>query len=109
MFDERYVNLNHGQSSISQLQQPEGLTLLVSTVAGSYGSVPRPVMAYCRKLSDQCEGNADRFMRRTYLPLLTDVRKRLADLCKTDLSSVVLVPNATHVSAPMRSSGIRFD
>ena len=55
-------------------------------------------MAYCRKLSDECEGNADRFMRRSYLPLLTDVRKRLASLCKTDLSSVVLVPNATHVS-----------
>ena len=55
-------------------------------------------MAYCRKLSDECEGNADRFMRRSYLPLLTDVRKRLANLCKTDLGSVVLVPNATHVS-----------
>ena len=106
MFDEGYVNLNHGQPFILSIplptEQTEGLILLVSTVAGSYGSVPRPVMAYCRKLSDQCEGNADRFMRRTYLPLLTDVRKRLADLCKTDLSSVVLVPNATHVSPPLQ-------
>jgi len=53
-------------------------------------------MAYCRQLSDQCEENPDLFIRRTYLPLLQDVRRRLAEHCNTRIDEVVLVPNATH-------------
>jgi hypothetical protein len=78
-FAPGYVNLNHG----------------------SYGSTPLPVQKYCRELrlqvclfavrektkrmrsgstettstlAAQVENNVDRFMRRDYLPLLTEVR-----------------------------------
>lgn len=53
-------------------------------------------MAYCREVSDKCEENPDLFMRRTYLPMLTAVRQRLADFTKANLDETVLVPNATH-------------
>lgn len=78
-FRPGYINLNHG----------------------SYGSVPKRVMEYCRKLSDECESSPDIFIRRTYLPLLTEVRTSIASMIKADVDDVVMVPNATTVSAPI--------
>ncbi|KAF7307472.1 PLP-dependent transferase [Mycena indigotica] len=73
-FDPGYTNLNHG----------------------SYGSLPRPVSAYCDSLNAEAESNPDKWIRQTYLPLLTDVRTRLATLLGAKPEECVMVPNASH-------------
>ncbi|KAI5451918.1 hypothetical protein NCC49_001219 [Naganishia albida] len=72
-FDPDYINLNHG----------------------SYGSPPIPVINAMRAISDECERCPDLFMRRTYLPLMDKVRKRLAGMVGADVEDCVLVGNAT--------------
>lgn len=44
----------------------------------------------------ECESNPDLFMRRTYLPMLTRVRQRVADLIGAETDEVVIVPGATY-------------
>ncbi|PSR75560.1 hypothetical protein PHLCEN_2v9040 [Hermanssonia centrifuga] len=73
-FEDDYVNLNHG----------------------SYGSLPLPVLAQCVKMSLLAEKNPDRFHRVTYMPLLAEVRRQVAELIGAQNEEVVLVPNATH-------------
>ncbi|PCH42561.1 PLP-dependent transferase [Wolfiporia cocos MD-104 SS10] len=73
-FDPGYTNLNHG----------------------SYGSVPLPVLFKCAELTMLSERKPDLFHRITYMPLLREARKRVADLIGADHDEVVLVPNATH-------------
>ncbi|KAK0452766.1 pyridoxal phosphate-dependent transferase [Desarmillaria tabescens] len=74
-FDPEYVNLNHG----------------------SYGSLPRPVSAWCGALSDKIERNPDLFMRLTYQPMLVAVREKVASFIGvSNVDEVVLVPNASH-------------
>ncbi|PCH42560.1 PLP-dependent transferase [Wolfiporia cocos MD-104 SS10] len=73
-FDPAYINLNHG----------------------SYGSAPLPVLFKCAELSTLSERNPDLFHRISYIPLLKDARKRVADVIGADHDEVVLVPNATH-------------
>ncbi|KAG7447413.1 PLP-dependent transferase [Guyanagaster necrorhizus] len=74
-FDPEYINLNHG----------------------SYGSLPRLVSAWCNALSDKIETNPDLFMRLTYQPMLVAVREKVASFIGvSDVSEVVLVPNASH-------------
>ncbi|THH33200.1 hypothetical protein EUX98_g987 [Antrodiella citrinella] len=73
-FDKGYVNLNHG----------------------SYGSQPLPVFAASTKLLLQAERNPDQFHRRTYMLLLVESRRLVAELVGAKLDEVVLVPNATH-------------
>ncbi|RDB27630.1 Hercynylcysteine sulfoxide lyase [Hypsizygus marmoreus] len=72
-FDPEYVNLNHG----------------------SYGSTPLPVLSEVNELTLKIESNPDHFHRISYLPLLVDVRRRLAQLIGVDTDEVVLVPNAS--------------
>lgn len=62
---------------------------------GSYGSPPRPVIAAMRELSARCESNPDLFMRRSYQPLLRDVRHRLATLVGAQDDEVVIAANAS--------------
>ncbi|KAL5526017.1 hypothetical protein ACEPAG_7355 [Sanghuangporus baumii] len=63
---------------------------------GSYGSLPLPVLTACEKMSREIEANSDRFMRSTYIPILRDVRARVAALVGADTDECVIVPNATH-------------
>ncbi len=62
-----------------------------SPTTGSYGSPPIPVLNAMHRLSDQCESNPDLFMRKSYLPLLTDVRKQLAEMVNADVEDCVIV------------------
>nr|GAT59526.1 PLP-dependent transferase [Mycena chlorophos] len=81
-FDPSYTNLNHG----------------------SYGSLPRPVLEYCKALDAEAESNPDRWIRQTYLPLLTNVRTRLASLIGAKPDECVMVANAsTGVSTVLRN------
>ncbi|KAL5526804.1 hypothetical protein ACEPAF_8529 [Sanghuangporus sanghuang] len=73
-FEPSYINLNNG----------------------SYGSLPLPVLATCEKMTREIEANPDRFMRSTYIPILRDVRARIAALVGADTDECVIVPNATH-------------
>ncbi|KAL7420902.1 hypothetical protein Q5752_004856 [Cryptotrichosporon argae] len=73
-FAETYVNLNHG----------------------SYGSVPKAVMAALDAVHAETEARPCLFMRRTYMPRLVGVRAELAQLIGADTDEVVLVPNTTH-------------
>ncbi|WWD07144.1 hypothetical protein V865_005241 [Kwoniella europaea PYCC6329] len=73
-FADDYVNLNHG----------------------SYGSPPKIVIDKMRKLSDQIESNPDRFMRRTWLPILNKVREQVSEMIGARTEEVVIVPNTTH-------------
>ncbi len=47
------------------------------------------------KLSDQCEAMPDLFMRRSYLPILNEIRGQVADMLGAQAEEVVIVPNAT--------------
>ncbi|EMD33519.1 hypothetical protein CERSUDRAFT_118090 [Gelatoporia subvermispora B] len=73
-FDPEYVNLNHG----------------------SYGSLPLPVLFACAELGMLAERNPDKFHRITYMPLLEESRKIVADQVGANADEIVLVPNATH-------------
>ncbi|KAL5503896.1 hypothetical protein ACEPAH_7967 [Sanghuangporus vaninii] len=73
-FEPSYINLNNG----------------------SYGSLPLPVLTACEKMTREIESNPDRFMRSTYIPILHDVRARIAALVGADTDECVIVPNATH-------------
>lgn len=55
-----------------------------------------PVLTACEKMTREIEANPDRFMRTTYIPMLRDVRARVAELVGADADECVLVPNATH-------------
>ncbi|KAF7307463.1 PLP-dependent transferase [Mycena indigotica] len=81
-FDPGYTNLNHG----------------------SYGSLPRPISAYCDSLDVEAESNPDKWIRQTYLPLLTNVRTRLAALLGAKPEECVMVSNASHgISTVLRN------
>ncbi|KAF9816648.1 hypothetical protein IEO21_03953 [Rhodonia placenta] len=73
-FDPGYVNLNHG----------------------SYGSAPLPVMFRFTEIVTLAERNPDKFHRITYMPLLVESRKRIAELVGARTDEIVLVTNATH-------------
>ncbi|KAK0224432.1 hypothetical protein EDD85DRAFT_750623, partial [Armillaria nabsnona] len=63
----------------------------------SYGSLPRPVSAWCSALSDKTETNLDLFMRLTYQPTLIAVQERITSVIRvSDVDEVVLVPNTSH-------------
>ena len=65
-------------------------------IQGSYGSLPRPVMEACVKMSYEIESNPDRFMRFTYPPLLKEVRTKVAAVVGADADECVIVTNTTH-------------
>ena len=65
-------------------------------ILGSYGSIPTPVSEACKVITDEVEGNPDKFMRLTYEPLWIRCRERIADLIGADVDECALVPNATH-------------
>ncbi|CAE7095508.1 unnamed protein product [Rhizoctonia solani] len=74
MFDEGYINLNHG----------------------SYGSIPRMVFDKCVELGTRIEGRPDSFHRREYQSQLLDVRTRLAKLLNCNVDECVISNNTTH-------------
>lgn len=74
MFDDGYVNLNHG----------------------SYGSLPRPVHEKCLKITERSEGRPDFFHRRAYQAELTKCRIKVAKLINCDLSECAITNNTTH-------------
>lgn len=53
------------------------------------------MIAAMRELSAQCEANPDLFMRRSYQPLLRDVRHQLASLIGAQDDEVVIAANAS--------------
>ncbi|THU75183.1 hypothetical protein K435DRAFT_562517, partial [Dendrothele bispora CBS 962.96] len=78
-FDPSYVNLNHG----------------------SYGSLPSPVLDAIKPIAALAEANPDKFHRTEYIPMLVEVRRRLANLMSekegdVSVDEVVCVPNASH-------------
>ncbi|KAK4684179.1 hercynylcysteine S-oxide lyase, partial [Tremellales sp. Uapishka_1] len=73
-FAKDYVNLNHG----------------------SYGSTPLPVKEAMVKLAAEVEQSPDRFLRRTWLPLLRQVQSEVSELIGATPEEVVMVPNTTH-------------
>lgn len=62
---------------------------------GSYGSTPLPVLAAVNKLTMKIESNPDLFHRIEYLPLLIDVRRRLAQMIGANIDECVLVQNTS--------------
>ncbi|KAK0432660.1 hypothetical protein EV421DRAFT_1495608 [Armillaria borealis] len=64
-------------------------------IEGSYGSLPRPVGAWCSALSDKIESNPDLFMRFTYQSMPIAVREKVASFIGVS-DEVVLVLNASH-------------
>ncbi|CAE6518061.1 unnamed protein product [Rhizoctonia solani] len=74
MFNEGYINLNHG----------------------SYGSLPRIVFDKCIELGRRIEGRPDSFHRREYQSELRDVRARLAKLMNCNVDECVITNNTTH-------------
>ncbi|KAG8727152.1 hypothetical protein FRC12_022766 [Ceratobasidium sp. 428] len=74
MFDEGYINLNHG----------------------SYGSLPRPVYEKCLEVAKRSEGRPDSFHRREYQAELKEARVKLAKLMNCELDECAVTNNTTH-------------
>ncbi|KAH8929276.1 PLP-dependent transferase, partial [Atractiella rhizophila] len=62
---------------------------------GSYGSCPRPTLEAFRKMQDQAESFPDRFIKREYISLINEVRKRVSKLVNCETEDLVFVANAT--------------
>ena len=95
-FEKGYINLNHGVYDFSLPTTNDQHSNLTVTAAGSYGSLPTPLVPHLNALSALIESNPDRFMRLSYAPMLSSVRGKLAELIGAEKDEVVLVPNATH-------------
>ena len=63
---------------------------------GSYGAAPKVVLDAVQAIHAETEARPDIFMRRSCLPKLNDVKKRVAELIGADEHECVIVPNATH-------------
>jgi selenocysteine lyase/cysteine desulfurase len=70
--------------------------MLMLHVAGSYGSLPRPVFEKCLELSKRSEGQPDSFHRREYQAQLRDARARVAKLMGCELDECAITNNTTH-------------
>ena len=93
-FDEDYINLNVGRSSIiSSFQTCKSAHTWNS---GSYGAIPRPVIEACALLSTEIEANPEKFHRFTCLPRVQAVRERLAHLVGAQTDECVMVPSVSH-------------
>jgi isopenicillin-N epimerase len=74
---------------------------------GSFGAVPRVVLAAQAELRGEIERNPVAFLDRRLDPLLEAARERLADFVGADPEDLAFVPNATHgVASVLRS--LRF-
>ncbi|KAI9805081.1 MAG: hypothetical protein M1825_000915 [Sarcosagium campestre] len=62
---------------------------------GSFGTSPHVVLETAGRYRNECENNADKFLRYTYPGLLLESRVALASLLHAPADTVVLVPNAT--------------
>lgn len=89
-FAPNYVNLNHGRCPISR----QGL--LCHSFAGSYGSLPLTVRAFCDELTDEVESNPDKFIRVDCINYLTNVRERIAKFIGAETDECVIVNNTSH-------------
>ncbi len=69
--DHKYVNLNHGgPSTCLRISIAQSLI----SFAGSYGSLPLPVLYAANKLAYEVEFCPDRFHRLVYKPQLVNTR-----------------------------------
>ncbi|KAI9718608.1 MAG: hypothetical protein M1812_004059 [Candelaria pacifica] len=73
LFDEGFVNLNHG----------------------SFGTYPRPIRDTLRDFQDQAEATPDPFIRFEYPRRLAESRRAMASFLNVPVEEVVFVPNAT--------------
>jgi selenocysteine lyase/cysteine desulfurase len=64
---------------------------------GSYGAAPLPILRARSAYAAECERDPNKYMKRTYLPLLTKARQAAADLIGAggNVDEVVFVPNAS--------------
>lgn len=62
---------------------------------GSFGTFPKEVREYQRRLQDESEARPDTFMRYTYPKLLRESKAAIAPLLGADPGEVVFVQNAT--------------
>lgn len=87
---------------------PRGLCIphldMKTSLPGSYGSLPLPVIEACKLLDSEAESNPDRWIRFSYLPRLTSVRQRIAAMIGANAQECVLVPNTSHgISTVLRN------
>lgn len=76
---------------------------------GSYGSPPTPVIDAMRAISDECEKCPDLFMRRTYMPLMEQVREQLAEMVNADVDDCVLVCSCAEVEESVLICGVGWE
>jgi hypothetical protein len=91
--DPNYINLNQGQCVVFHTVH---LLYIVILTAGSFGSLPKPVLSVCNALTLEIEKNPDHFHRLAYQAPLVSVRERLAQLIGAETDECVIVPNASH-------------
>lgn len=90
-FEEGYLNLNNGRSTLREESKAGKLTF-----AGSYGTHPIEVRSVHRAYQDRAEARPDTFVRYEYRTCLLDqARRAIANYVAAPLETCVLVPNAS--------------
>jgi selenocysteine lyase/cysteine desulfurase len=94
LFDNDYVNLNHGLACpIPRPSCPQLIRLLLN--AGSFGTYPAPIRTALRRFQDRAEARPDIFIRYEYPKLLDRSRALMGKYLNAPEEEIVFVPNAT--------------
>lgn len=104
LFDEDWVNLNHG---LPHTLSPPG-PMTDSFLLGSFGTYPTSILTRMRALHSLAEARPDHFIRYTYPPLLDASRRAIATVLHVPVETIVFLPNTTTgINTVLRS--LRFD
>ena len=91
LFDEGYINLNHGTQFIICLSNCNS-----DDLPGSYGTYPREIQSVLRHYQERTEARPDAFVRYEYrTKLLDDSRQALATYLDVPVDTCVLAPNSS--------------
>ncbi|KAK5169201.1 hypothetical protein LTR04_006190 [Oleoguttula sp. CCFEE 6159] len=98
MFDDEYVNLNHGDFPPRAIRSPSKSFISNGSrkkSKSSFGTYPRAVRDVMRSFQDRSEARPDVFIRYDYPKLLDESRAAVAAYLHCPVETIVFVPNAT--------------
>lgn len=93
LFDDDYLNLNHGIAALPSIRPSSEQTNLI--IPGSFGTYPKVIQTVLRKYQDAAEARPDEFIRYEYPKLLDESRAAIAKYLHAPVDTITYIPNAT--------------